>query len=493
MFILITTILLTGCSQNPITGNYGPSWDMMVELPVLNSNNIFDEFESTDDFNYMGLTTTENDVESFYLIGAETEPIVSSISYDLPELDVSLQNGIQENLSINLDNNTNNEITKTITFPKINFGSTGNYLDLIMENTGDKPIDNLIIEIWDKNSEKNYALDKIIIENLVGQISKKLYLNNTEIEEKDLELRIKHEQSSGSTVANIEINGLKDVTVNKVKELEVENVSFSNFMDVESILLEIGIFDRINAYNNSNAQIKTYFKTPESTNIKFNINEITINDIPGQNKGDYYLWSDDTIELGYLNIDSSVELDNNILTYDSSDMIDVKVNINGKAEVTSSNEFYEKYSENIYVKNGDVYYTTPPMKVNITQQDISKINKNNIEPSETYFQADINNLTGVELKGDVYIANTSINLYSEENKVNVTKLEVNKGDNLIKRFLLEEIFNKVKDTITNGDIYIGFKLAAGDFNSDKGVNIEFTDSTALDINSSVFVKLKVNQ
>jgi hypothetical protein len=264
-------------------------------------------------------------------------------------------------------------------------------------------------------------------------------------------------------------------------------------MDVESILLEIGIFDRINAYNNSNAQIKTYFTTPESTNIKFNINEITINDIPGQNKGDYYLWSDDTIELGYLNIDSYVELDNNILTYDSSDMIDVKVKINGKAEVTSSNEFYEKYSENIYVKNGDVYYTTPPMKVDITQQDISKINKNNIEPSETYFQADINNLTGVELKGDVYIANTSINLYSEENKVNVTKLEVNKGDNLIKRFLLEEIFNKVKDTITNGDIYIGFKLAAGDFNSDKGVNIEFTDSTALDINSSVFVKLKVNQ
>jgi len=493
MFILITTIFLTGCSQNPITGNYGPSWDMMVELPVLNSNNIFDEFESTDDYNYMGLTTTENDVESFYLIGTETEPIVSSISYDLPELDVSLQNEIQENLTLNLNNNTNNKITKTISFPKINFGSSGNYLDLIIENTGDKQIDNLEIEIWDKNSEKNYALDKITVGNLTGQISKKLYLNNAKIEEKDLELRFKYEQSSGSTIANIEISGLKNITVKKVKELEIEDVSLSNFMDVESILLEIGIFDKINAYNNSNAEIKTYFNTPKSTNIKFNINNITINDIPGQNKGDYYLWSDDTIELGYLNIDSSVELDNNVLTYDSSDSIDVKVKIDGKAEITSSNEFYEKYSENIYVKNGDVYYTTPPMKVNITQKDISKITENNIEPAETYFQADINNLTGVELKGDVYIANTSINLYSEKNKVNVTKLEVNKGENLIKRFLLEEIFNKVKDTLTAGDIYIGFKLSAGDFNSKSGVNIEFTESTALDINSSVFVKLKVNQ
>jgi hypothetical protein len=51
----------------------------------------------------------------------------------------------------------------------------------------------------------------------------------------------------------------------------------------------------------------------------------------------------------------------------------------------------------------------------------------------------------------------------------------------------------VKNTLTSEDIYIGFKIKAGDLSTNKDMKIEFTENTILDIKSSVFVKLKVNQ
>jgi len=465
---------------------------MMVELPVLNSDNLFEEAALTDDYEYMGLKTTENDVENFYLIGTGNDPIESSLAFDLPELEVSLMNKIEENVTININQN-NNIITKTIPFPKLHFGSVNNKLNLTIENTGNNPIENLTIEIWDKGSNKTTPLISKQYNNVANSITKNLYFNNKEITTKDLELKLKYEQSSDTTTANIILDGLKKVTVKKVKDLEYENLDLTKFTDIENILLEIGIFDQISKYNNHQAKIKTYLTKPENTNLEFNIDNITINNRSGENKGEYYLWQDDIIDLGYLDIASSVKLNSNKLTYDSTEAIDVKVKINGKAEITSTNDFYEKYSDKIRVEDGDVLYTTPPMKVDISQKDISAFTNNNIDHKETYFEAEINNLTGVELKGDIYMANTSINLFKDENKVNLTKIEINNGENLIKRFLLEEIFDHVKITLTSEDIYLGFKIKAGDFSTNKGITIEFTDKSILDIKSSVFVKLKVNQ
>jgi len=190
IFLLILILTLAGCSRNPQTGNYGPSWDMRLQLPIVDQEYSIADLSETEGFANMGLSTNESDIKSFFIIGTADKPIEKTASFPLPELSVSLDDGINQTASLPIQNGSAERSVDTIPFPSMILGSTGNRISVEVVNTGSNPIDDLTIEIWDKNSNEDQPIDTITFTGLSDTITKDLILNNAKIENNDFGLRV---------------------------------------------------------------------------------------------------------------------------------------------------------------------------------------------------------------------------------------------------------------------------------------------------------------
>lgn len=489
LFILI--LILAGCSRNPETGNYGPSWDMRVQLPIIDQEYGFTDLSETEEFANMGLTTNQTDIGSFFIIGTEEKPIQKTTSFPLPELSVSLDSGINETASILIQNGSEDRSVDTIPFPSMTLGSTGNIISVNVENTGSNPINDLTIEIWDKNSNEDQPIDTITFTGLTGTSTKDLILNNAKIENNDFGLRVAYGQSSGETTADLSITGMQQITIQKVENLDVADVSNPNFEDIS---VEMGVFDEINDYGGTSAELKLAISPPSSMNMDFAFDSITLsgNDYD-QIQNDYYVWSGSTIPLGSLSASGSLTLPDGGISYDATDSAEVDVIIKGKAEITSKDQFPDGYDEYIDVENGDLVYTTEPNTIDITQNDIDTIREGQINLDETYLESTINNQTNLDYAAEIYISSSESNLYDETNKANERIFNITKGENPTRRFLLKDSIDKVEEALTEGNVYLGFKFIAGDLDKISGIDIEFSDEGSLDVTSFVSVKVQINQ
>lgn len=68
MVLLIVPGLLAGCSKNPVTGKYGPAWDVTLKLPVVGGTKTLGDVVGAGDFNTVGYTidTSTNEFQSFF-------------------------------------------------------------------------------------------------------------------------------------------------------------------------------------------------------------------------------------------------------------------------------------------------------------------------------------------------------------------------------------------------------------------------------------------
>ncbi|MFO7815700.1 MAG: hypothetical protein R6V14_08250, partial [Halanaerobiales bacterium] len=480
--------------RNPETGNYGPSWDMRVQLPVVDQEYSFADLSETEEFASMGLSTNEegDDIDSFFIRGTEEKPIQKTTSFPLPELSVNLDNGIDEQInSVPIQNGSEDRTVDTIPFPSMTLGSTGNTISVEVYNAGSNSIDDLTIEIWDKNSNEDQPIDTVNFTNLSGENEKDLILNNAKIENDDFELRIAYEQSSGVTEANLSIAGMQEITIQKVENLDVGDVSKPNFDDIS---VEMGIFEEINEYDSNPAELKLAITPPSSMNMDFVFDSLTLSgNSYDEIQNDYYVWTGTTIPLGTLSASGSLTLPDGGINYDASDSAEVDVVIKGEAEITKE----EQISEDIYVENGDLVYETQPNAIEITQEDIDTIREGQINLEETYLQSTINNQTDLDYAAEIYISSSSDEsiLYNEANKVSDSDslLYIEAGENPTRRFLLKDSIDRVEEALTEGNVYLGFKFITGDLDQDGGIDIEFSDEDSLDITSFVSVKVGINQ
>ena len=487
--LLILILVLAGCSRNPETGNYGPSWDMRVQLPIVDQEYSFTDLSETEEFANMGLTTTETDISSFYIIGTDEKPIQKTTSFPLPELSVNLDNGIDEQInSVPIQNGREDRSIDTIPFPSMTLGSTGNRISVTVENTGPNLIDDLSIEIWDKNSNEDQPIDTITFTSLTGTSKKDLILNNAKIENDNFGLRLAYDQTSGNTTADLTIKGMQQITIQKVEDLDVADVSNPNFDDIS---VEMGVFDEINDYGEIPAELKLAISPPSSMNMDFAFDSITLsgNDYD-QIQNDYYVWSGSTIPLGTLSASGSLILPDNGISYDATDSAEVDVVIKGEARKEG---IPAEYSDDIEVVDGDLVYTTVPNAIEITQEDIDTIKEGQINLDKTYLQSTINNQTDLEYAAEIYISSIESNLYDATNKVSDRLLNIGAGENPTKRFILKDSIDRVEEALTEGNVYIGFKFITGDLDKVSGIDIEFSDENILDITSFVSVKVRINQ
>ena len=488
IFLLILIIFLTGCSKNPVTNNYGPSWDMMLQLPVTEQEDTLNDLVEAEQFDNMGISTDETSIISFYVIGTQEKPITKNLDLDLPELEANLASGIDVSENIGFDNGTGDLPSVTLQFPDMTFGSSGNVLTFSLSNIVGNQIDNITIELWDKNAGRTTPLDTISFNNVTNDASKNLYLNNKVIEEENLEMKFSYEQSSGPVTADMSITGLQNITIKKVENLEVSTLDTPTFND---LTVELGVFESIKGYDGNNAELKISITEPSSMNIDFAFDTISIAGVAGTKENDYFIWSGSEIQLGTVSLDGTLEVpSDNIINYDSTDTANIDVSIKGKAEKT---EIPPEYQDEFNIENGDLIYTSDPMEVDISQDDIDTMQEGVINLDETYLETIIENNTGLQLAAEVYIGNDKSNLYITDNKVNERLLEVTLNENEPKRFLLKNAINKVEETLTEGNVYMGIKFIAGDLDVDTGTDINFTDNMSLNIKSSVYVKVRINQ
>ncbi|MFO7815292.1 MAG: hypothetical protein R6V14_06120, partial [Halanaerobiales bacterium] len=433
ILLLILIIVLAGCSRNPETGNYGPSWDMRVQLPVVDQEYSFADLSETEEFANMGLKTihneeTDDEIDYFFIRGTEEKPIKKTTSFPLPELSVRLDNvsDVIDPEPIPIQNGSVDEVLdEEIPFPSMTLGSTGNRISVTLENTGSNPIDDLTIEIWDKNSDEDHPIDTITFMDLTDQElnTKDLILNNAKIENDDFELRVAYEQSSGDTTADLTIEGMQQITIQKVENLDVGSVDKPNFEDIS---VEMGVFEEINEYDTNPAELKLAITPPSSMNMDFDFDNITLSDNGdvydySYKQNDYYVWNTDydpldlTIPLRTLSASGSLTLPDGGISYDASDSAEVDIIVEGEARIEG--QFLDEYD--IVVENGDLVYTTEVNAIEITQEDIDTIREGQINLEETYLQSTINNQTGLDYAAEIYISSSSDEsiLYNEANKV----------------------------------------------------------------------------
>jgi len=497
LFLLILLLALTGCSQNPTTGNFGPSWEMIIELPVTKSEDTFNNLIEADQFDNMGLSTTASEIESFYVIGTKEKPIKKNLSFNLPELSITLENNIDKSTTIPIVNGQKNE-SLDLSFPKMTFGSssTGNSISITITNKDSNvPIDNIIIELWDKNSSESEYIAQTTFNDISNSQSKNLSLNDAVINEDGLELKIKYDQSSGMTEADITIYGLKDITIKKIENVKVDKVDSPSF---DSMPVEMGIFDSIEGYPaTEDAQLAIAVTPPESLNMELIFDEILINGVNYNTKdGDHYLWSGSPINLGTAEFSGKLTSNENdgIISYDATDSGNISVTIEGKAAITSKSDFPSEYDlDQINVVDGDLTYEIEPMPVEIKQENINTIREGIIDLDHTYLETIINNETNIELAAEIFIGSDQDNLYTNQNKISQRIIEVRKGENEPKQFLLENTIDKVEETLTEGNVYMGIKFIIGELDNNSGSNINFTDNLTLDIESLIAVKVLINQ
>ena len=502
IFLLILILALTGCSKNPVTDNYGPSWDMMLELPVTEQENKLSDIAEADEFDNMGFTTNADSIENIFVIGTEENPIVKNLSLDLPELTADLGSEINiKEEGVPIQNGSGSLPSITLELPDMTFGSTGNILTFEISNSGANKIDKISIELWDKNADRSSPLDTITFSELAinSSKSKNLVLNNKVVKEDNLELRFIDEQNSGSTTADFNISGLKTITIKKVENLEVTGPSIPGF---ENLTVELGIFKEIKTLDNGEARLELAIDEPETMNFDFVFNSIKIDGVSGDKDGNIFRWtenSDNTtngITLGDVSIDGEINPPDDKISYDATDHANVAISIVGEASYDSSdnNDDLPEELQDIDVENGDLIYKTEPTEVDISQEDIDTMRDGVIDLEQTYLETIIDNNTGMELAAEIYIGSTNdkTNLYTAANKVNEKLLEVTVDENDPKRFLLKNTIDKVEKTLTEGNVYMGIKFLAGDFDDDK-TNFDFSTNASLNIKSSVFVKVRVNQ
>jgi len=503
IFLLILILALTGCSKNPVTDNYGPSWDMMLELPVTEQENKLSDIAGADEFDNMGFTTKEGSIDKIFVIGTEENPIVKNLSLDLPELTADLGSEINvKEEDVPIPSGSGSLPSITLDLPNMTFGSTGNTLTFNISNISPNKIDNINIELWDKNADRTKPLDTITFSNLTNGSSKKLVLNDKVVKEDNLELKFTYNQTSESTTADFTISGLQEITIKKVDNLQVTGASTPTF---EDLTVELGVFDKIKTHNGK-ARLDLAINEPKSMNMNFDFTSISIDSIEGQEDGensDFY-WTNNTdssnnevITLGNVSLDGTVTLpDDKIISYDATDHANVAISIVGKASYDSndSNDAMTDELEDIKVENGDLIYEAEPVEVKMTQEDIETMREGVIDLEQTYLETIIDNNTGIELTAEIYIGSTNnkTKLYTSANKVNERLLEVTVEENDPKRFLLKNTIDKVEETLTEGNVYMGIKFLAGDLDTDT-TDFDFSTNSSLNIKSSVFVKVRVNQ
>ena len=470
---------------------------MMLQLPVADQSNNLNELVEANQFDNMGISTNETSIRNLFVIGTEEKPIKKNLSLELPELSADLGAGMSvEKEGVYIDNGSRTLPSITLQFPDMTFGNTGNILTFSISNITGNQIDDINIELWDKNANRTNPLDTISFKNLTTYSSKELILNNKIIKENNLELKISYNQSSGPTTADFTISGLKNITIKKVENLEVTDVDTPTFEDLTA---KLGVFDSIETYKDK-ANLKLAINEPKSMNMNFKFSKISIAGIDGEDKEEYFQWTESTdtntegITLGDIKLNGAIELpDDNIINYDATDFANVNISIIGKASYNSTEDQLPEELKEIEVEDGDLIYKTEPMEVDISQEEIDTMQEGIIDLDETYLETVIDNNTEIDLAAEVYIGSDKDNMYTSDNKVNKRILEVKVNDNVNKRFLLKNALDKVKETLIEGKVYLGIKFIAGDLDLNTGTDINFTDNMSISLKSSIFVKVRINQ
>ncbi|MFW6266655.1 MAG: hypothetical protein ACOC21_03705 [Halanaerobiales bacterium] len=117
-----------------------------------------------------------------------------------------------------------------------------------------------------------------------------------------------------------------------------------------------------------------------------------------------------------------------------------------------------------------------------------------INKSETYLETVIDNEMPVDIKAEVFLANTEDldELYSSGNSAG-NLLEINSEEEKTHRFELGETIEDIDKKLEEGDLYMGVKVVMGDFAEEDGQKHTFSSEQKIDIKSHLGVGIKVNQ
>ncbi|MFW5985906.1 MAG: hypothetical protein ACOCQH_00965 [Halanaerobiales bacterium] len=496
LFLLVMVLVLAGCSGNPLTGRLGPSWDLTLRLPVDSYEylleddiNIDEDFE--DDYEKIvgfGMTTGEDEIEELFARVIADEPLTETKEFDLPDLKAEMD-GISEEESATISGEGEEDLI-TIEFPALTLGSSGNTIDIEVENTGSNTIDELTLELWDTDGDDSPLATIELTDIEEDDVEEgSLDLTGKEIEEDDLEIKASYNQSSGDASFTVTATGLDEISIRKADDLDMSDITLTE----SSLTVEEDKLISLDDFEDTVARLGFTYTLPDSTNLELDLTEVELADTEGTISDDdnEFYWDEGSIEFGELVMTGTPELDDDKLDYDASDTIEVEVEIIGELNVAAD----EYVPDDLEVEDGDLVIKTEPQTVEITQEDIDEIKDGVFKADKTFLETTINNEMGMEMQGEVYLSNddTEDDLYDEDNKVNSDFFSIEVGENDAQRFMLGEHIDELEELLTEGDVYMGVKVIAGDLEDDEEAIFNFTKDSELVIDGNIAVVIGINQ
>lgn len=497
LLIMVFSLLLTGCSPNPQTDNYGPSWDIALKLPVTDQSNVFGdivEVSGYDSFSYQIIDNNGTaEIDNFTVEGTETNPITQTLSIDLMPLEIT---AVDPLLDVNYNDvpvpDGSNSVQYPIDFPApgIEFGSGSGLNEITAEitNNGPNSVDSITVKLIDNDGS---PLGSAVLSNIATGNTKHstINLDDSEITGEEIELVLAFEQNSGNTAVDLKLSGLQDMKITKVVDLPVSDYQSPN---LGTTSVEIGSASEIESTEDNPAEIKLNIIPPaDSFNFDFSSsgNYIRLDGEDFTYEEGSYILTGEPITLGTLEMSGQINFTGDTITYDAGESLTVETIMTG--DVSFDNPLGSDSDYDFEVDGNDLVFKTEPMEVEITRDDIDRL-KNNAK--EIRLVSNVTSELEIDIWANLYLSNNKADLFNSDNKLNNELVNIDSRQQSNNLFDLMDTVDNIEDLLTNPPVYMGIEFNFGDFdNQNLPEEFSFRDNETISTEAYIEAVVKVNQ